>query len=212
VLTTLNQCRLNSEVSVLRGGKVGILEGGHIEAPDIQAVLHDSVAYILLGGASLIVQARQQTGSWSLVEASASTSPVPENVFTCSIDHGAKPDSASYAYRLVPEASSADLPALAENASVKVLANNPELQAVQNSPDGLTQVIFHTPGTLDLPEGGRLSVDTACAIQLRAAGDTTTLTVAEPTQELPQLTLTLDWPGRILPACRKGHANRRRPS
>ncbi len=141
-----------------------------------------------------MIQAREQSGSWSLVEAKASDKPVPEDVFTCFIDHGAKPAATSYAYLLVPGASSEDLPALP--ASVRVLTNTPELQVV--SSEALTQAIFHAPGTLGLLEGGRLSVDAACLVQLRIVGDTRILTVADPTQELRQLSVTIDgrWTGQ----------------
>ncbi len=194
VLTTLNQCQLKSDIAVLRKGKVESLQGERLEASNIQAVLHDGVAYVLLEEAPLVIQAREQSGSWSLVEAKASDKPVPEDVFTCFIDHGAKPAATSYAYLLVPGASSEDLPALP--ASVRVLTNTPELQVV--SSEALTQAIFHAPGTLGLLEGGRLSVDAACLVQLRIVGDTRILTVADPTQELRQLSVTIDgrWTGQ----------------
>jgi chondroitin AC lyase len=198
VLTTLNQCRLKSDISVLRQGKVESVPGGHLEASDIQAVHHESVAYVMIEGALLEIHGVQQTGSWRLVEAGASDEPVPEDVFTCFIDHGAKPTQGSYAYMMVPGASKEDLSGLSAHPPVDILANTPECQAIAVSSESLAQAIFHSPGSLDLPSGGHLGVDAASAVQLQTVGDGEVLTVADPTQELRQLTVTIDgrWKGR----------------
>jgi chondroitin AC lyase len=193
VLTTLNQCRLASGIVVAREGKSSDLTNSEIDESDLQAILHDGVAYIGLEGTSLVLHTGVQSGSWSLVEERSSDGQLTEEVFTSYIDHGSKPSAASYAYQIVPGASDVDL--LNNDNSVRVLANTSELQAVHTASESLTQAIFHAPAVLDLPEGSHIRTDASGAIQYRAVDDKRLLTVADPTQKLRQLTVTLD--GRV---------------
>ena len=192
LITTLNQCRLKSEVTVLRGGKTEVMNSDQIEAGDIEAVLHDGIAYVLLEDAPAVIRAGEQSGSWQRVEAKASDESLREDVFTFYIDHGARPSAGSYAYRLVPGASESNLKDLTRERSVRILSNTSNLQAVHYPAEAFTQVIFHSPGELALPEGGQLRTDGACAIQFRLSGNNRFLTISDPTQELEQLVITLD--------------------
>ena len=192
VFTTLNQCLLKSDVVALSEGSLTVLEEDRLEAQNVRAVHHDGVAYVLLDDASVVVRAIQQNGSWQEIEAKASADPVPRDMFTCWIDHGATPTDATYAYRVIPGAKRDDLSALADDGTVSILANTSELQAVHWEKEGMIQAIFHAPGELSLPGQGTLRVDTPCAVMLGTKGDTALLTVAEPTQENAQLILTLD--------------------
>ena len=192
VLTTLNQCLLKSEVAILSGGAVAVLEQERFEAQDVRAIHHDGVSYVLLDDASVVIQAKQQDGSWREIEGRAPADPVPRDIFTCWVDHGASPTDATYAYRIVPGAKRDDLPGLASDETVGVLANTAELQAVHWAKEGVIQAIFHAPGELPLPGGGTLRVDTPCALILRPTGGTVLLTIADPGQESAQLIIILD--------------------
>lgn len=191
VLTTLNQCRLKSEVTILVGGKISTLEEERQEGTDIRAIHHDGVAYVFLNDSAVVVRAGEQTGSWREIEAKASDEPVSENVFTCWIDHGSKPDDASYAYRIVPGSDRDDLTAVAAEESIHILSNTPDIQAVHFASEQVTQAIFHKPGALILADGKTLTTDTPCAVILRTLEEVTLLTVSDPTQEQPQLILHL---------------------
>ena len=192
VLTTLNQCRLQSQVSVLRGSKTHVLDESVFSGDDIQAVWHDSVAYVVLGEGTVSVKTETQSGSWHLVEEKASADLVPEDVFTCSINHGSKLSDASYAYQIVPGVSADDLDDVVGNTDVRILANTSDLQAVHVVPDGLVQAAFLVPGHIDLPNGGRLQVDIPSAVLARVEDSQLTLTVADPTQKASQVTVLVD--------------------
>jgi len=192
VFSTLNQCLLKSDVAILSGGAITVLEKERLEAQNVRAIHHDGIAYVLLDDASVIIRAKQQTGSWQEVEAKASADQISQDIFTCWIDHGARPTDATYAYRIIPGARRDDLSALANSETVRVLANTAALQAVHSAKEGIIQAIFHAPGELSLPGGAMFHVDTACVVIFRAAGDATLLTVADPTQERVQLVVTLD--------------------
>jgi chondroitin AC lyase len=191
VMTTLDQNRLASDIHFLRDEVAETLVGGRVEAQDIRAVVHDSVAYVMLESASLVIESGKRDGSWHRVEEKAPDERVPQDVFTCYIDHGANPTDASYAYRMIPGASAADLPGLVNQPSIRVLENTPAIQAVDIQSQGLIQAVFHAQGSLKLGDEDHLTVDAPCVVQLRVEGDNRSLTIADPTQELDQLTVTL---------------------
>jgi len=192
LLTTLNQCRLQSKVSVLRGGKARVLGETSVSGNDIQAVWHDDVAYVISEGGTVSVNAGTQSGSWHRVEEKASDDLLSEDVFTCTIDHGSQLSDASYAYRIVPGVSLDGLGKLVENAEVRILANTSALQAVQVVPDVLVQAVFNEPGRVDLPQGGKLQVDIPCALQARMKDNKLMLSIADPTQKASQITVLVD--------------------
>lgn len=192
LLTTLNQCRLQSKVSVLRGGKASVLGEASVSGNDIQAVWHDDVAYVISDGGTVSVDTGTRSGSWSRVEEKASDDLLSEDVFTCSIDHGSKLSDASYAYRIVPGVSADELGKLVENTEVRILANTSALQAVQVVPDALIQAVFNKPGRVDLPQGGKLQVDMPCAVQARMKDNNLMLSIADPTQKASQITVLVD--------------------
>jgi len=196
VLTTLNQCRLRGDVTAL--GRDGDLRevpaGGAETSAEVVAIHHDDVAYVLWGTPSVGIQARQQSGSWREVEAAASDEPVPQEVFTCWVDHGVAPSGASYAYRVVPSVRRRELRAVAGDESVQILANTPGLQSVHDRDAALVQAVFHAPGELAVPEGVTLHVDRPCVLMWRQVGAASLLTVADPTQAQPQVIARLSRP------------------
>jgi chondroitin AC lyase len=192
VLTTLNQCRLNGPITVFQGGKASALADSSLTGNDIKAIHHDGMAYLILEGSSVTIEAGQRPGSWQEVEAKASPNPVPQDVFTATIDHGPKPTDATYAYRIIPETAADELAGIASDKSVQLLANTPNTQAVHFAENAVTHVVFHTAGTIALPDGSTFTSDTPCAIIFRPADNNLLLTVADPGQTHPQLILTLD--------------------
>lgn len=192
VLTTLNQCRLRAEVALWADGRRVPLETETAERGDVRAIHHDGIAYVLLDARRTGVSARMQQGSWRAVEESASDESVPQKIFSAWIDHGVRPQGASYAYRVVPGVGAERLGKALEAAAVEVLANAPELQAVHFAKYQTTQAVFHAPGSLELPGGGSIRPDKACTLIWRRVGESVLLSVAEPTQARRQLVLHLE--------------------
>ena len=149
VITTLNQCRLWSDVFVLRGGTSEAIGEAGARGPDIRAVWHDNVGYVMMEQGTIAVSTGTRSGSWSRVEEKASTDVVSEDVFICTIDHGSELSDASYAYQIVPGVSAEDLGGIVEKTEIRILANTSALQAVQVVPEGLVQAIFLVPGNID---------------------------------------------------------------
>ncbi|MFT5089625.1 MAG: chondroitin AC lyase [Candidatus Latescibacterota bacterium] len=192
VLTTLNQCRLRTKITLLQEDKLVEFDEEIHEGTPIQAIHHDGIAYVLLDRQRVEISAQRQTGSWREVEAKASAEAVAQDIFTCWIDHGEKPAGASYAYKIVPGIDVDQLANVVADQTLHVLSNTPDLQAVHFAAHNTTQAIFHGPGSLDLPNGETISADQACALLYRTVGDLVLLTVADPAQEHRQLILHLN--------------------
>ena len=196
VLTTLNQSRLMSTVSIYADGSVSKLEGETAEDVTADAIHHDGIAYVMLESGRIGISAREQEGSWQEIEAKASDEPTPQDIFTAWIDHGPQPNDGSYAYWIVPGKESDALESLAKNEALRVLSNTSELQAVYDRDHAVTQAIFHAPGQVTLQDGVSLSVDRPCALVWRVTGDSVLLTASDPAQSQAHLIVTLS--GRFI--------------
>jgi len=194
-----------------------LVPGRHEFAVDSHSCCwHDTVAYGLLQPAEIVIEHGPKTGSWYASSHSHPNKAETRDLFTAWIDHGTKPDNASYAYVVAPGA--ADTQALTDAAGhpVSVLSNTAKLQAVSHSTLGLTAAAFYSPDALDLPEsrylpgGASLRVDTPCLLLARATEDGIELTLANP-KNLParielQLTCSRREPQTLSVDLPDGHA------
>lgn len=124
VATTVNVCRRN-----------GLIEKGD------SWVWHDGIGY---KGESLRVSTGIRTGDWGVVSGGI-TSPAPfsAELFAIGIEHGIRPENASYKVVILPGAT----PEQTKDFQPKILLNNNEIQAVKFS-DGNIGAVFHTSGKL----------------------------------------------------------------
>ncbi|GII81860.1 lyase [Sphaerisporangium rufum] len=140
--------------------------------------------YVVLGGGPLRVRRDRRTGRGAT-----------RSYATLWLDHGVDPWNAGYVYLLLPGASRAGTRARAADPGwVRVLANTAARQGVHLPSLGITAVNFWRPGT-----AGGLTASGSCAVLVREHGDgTATLTVADPREDLEELTLTWDRPVRAV--------------
>ena len=124
VATTVNVCRRN-----------GLIEKGD------SWVWHDGIGY---KGESLRVSTGTRTGDWGIVSGGI-TSPAPfsAELFSVGIEHGIRPENASYKVVILPGAT----PEQTKNFQPKILFNNNDIQAVKFS-DGNIGAVYHTTGRL----------------------------------------------------------------
>jgi len=75
----------------------------------------------------------------------------------------------------------------------QILANTPEQQAVWDDQLNLLEAAFYAPGRIALPAayGTSLSVGQPCVLIARANKDSWVISVADPTQTLRQIKVTL---------------------
>jgi len=189
VFTTLNQCLLNGPVSASTGDAL-IPVPQRQEIANLQWIWHDQVGYFFPTPVTATVGSEKQTGSWDKVFAAGSADPVEKNVFAAWISHGLNPKDASYAYIVLPGITEAGLQEYAKKPEAKVLKNTPELQAVSSGET--TIAIFYSPGELEYAPGKSLKLDQSGLVMLQTTSKGPVVRVSDPTQELTELTLTLN--------------------
>src|SRR3546814_16920513 len=91
---------------------------------------------------------QEQTGSWYLIshQSDSPRDPVSKDVFKLWIDHGLRPDGASYEYVVVPGVSAQEASELNLADELSILANEAGLQAVEDAASGVAQLVFYGPG------------------------------------------------------------------
>ncbi len=194
IATTVNQCLLHGPVHLSGDVETRDMKEDARTGTDIHWIEHDGTRYTFPQGGTVTVQRGEQSGSWRTV---LNVSGVPKaaqtrQVFTLYLDHGTHPADATYAYVISPAGAAP---------AVTLLANTTALQAVQLN--GLLLTVFHAPGTVTAA-GHTLAADHPCLLLLDLAAPH--VTVADPTQQLPALTLTLDGKAVDITLPRGAHA------
>jgi len=183
IATTVNQCLLRGPVRVCAGNTERMLEAGITRFEDLSWIEHDGVRYTFPDIQTVMVSNLPQTGSWSKVLQNSTTpkEDVTKGGFRLQIEHGAHPAVSRCAYliQLIPATRQTD---------VTILANTPQLQAAGTA--DLVMAVFHVAGTLQYTENNVLSVSQPCLVMLDIAKKKAY--VADPTQKLITLTLTLN--------------------
>jgi chondroitin AC lyase len=169
--TTVNQCLSRGPVRARVDGREVTCADGVLESGKVEWVEHDGTRYAFPKAQRVVISNRRQTGNWSRVyhSAAAPREDVTTPVFCLWVDHGRSPTNASYAYAIQP-------------AGEEVLVNNEQLQAVRFA-DGSVQAVFWEPGKLQ-----NIEVDQPSVVMLNGR----CFRVADPTQKLGELTVTLD--------------------
>jgi chondroitin AC lyase len=102
--TTMNQAHLRGYVTVSQQGQTKVIPRSKSDLKNVKWVHHDRVGYIFPEPATVNLSNSAQQGRWSDISAtkSASREPVTQDVFLLGIDHGNRPQNASYQYIVVP--------------------------------------------------------------------------------------------------------------
>lgn len=182
IVTTLNQCHLVGDVAVCEDGVIRWLARESHDLVQPAWVWHDQIAYFFLQPAQISLRNATQQGSWQQIALRYSDSPISRDVFALWIDHGTRPQDATYAYCVIP---GINLPADAPLASpaVTVLANTPQLQAVRHENQKIAAMAFYETGSANIRPDLTVGVDTPCLVLLRETPERMTISVSNPTNE-----------------------------
>ncbi|MDR2843865.1 MAG: polysaccharide lyase beta-sandwich domain-containing protein, partial [Candidatus Symbiothrix sp.] len=163
IVTTLNQCFLNGDVTIGGGdGKAHILPKGEHPYSDLSWVFHDGVGYIFPDSAKVVLSNYEQTGSWYLVnhQTHISKDEVRKEVFKLWINHGRRAQNATYQYIVMPAANQREVEIAAKSPDVEILSNTPFIQAVWQRKLHIFQAVFYKSGEVRLADGLQVSIDT----------------------------------------------------
>ncbi len=191
VLTTLDQRRLEGEVIVGSTGGAEVLSMGTHTYPAATSLWHDSVGYRFPTPLPLTVMNDRVGGTWTEINRQ---SRIPKGIvmgelLRAWIDHGSRPQAATYAYVVVPGIDSAAFSRSEYADSPTILVNRPEMQAVHHADLALTACVFYAPGALQLTDATTLRAEQPAVVLIDHGRKT--LTVADPTQQLEVLEFAL---------------------
>ncbi|KAA6397690.1 MAG: putative chloramphenicol resistance protein [Streblomastix strix] len=127
--TTINQC--------LRKGDV-VYEDNWI--------WHDSVGYLIGDEQQMEYTDGEQSGSWYSINLAQSSTNVRLNIFKAWINHGVKPQDASYVYAVIPGISADEMKEYSKQPGYEVLSNQAGIQAVRQKSTGNVGIVFYEAG------------------------------------------------------------------
>ncbi|MGD6747788.1 polysaccharide lyase 8 family protein [Streptomyces sp. BH106] len=143
------------------------------------AHLEGTGGYVFPAGGPLRALREERTGTWRSLNTGAdtggSTTPVTRRYATLWFDHGPSPESASYAYVLLPGATAAATAAWSRSTPVRVRTNNATVQAVESPRLGLLAAHFWAAGSVD-----GLRADGPGTVLVRRRDDGITVAVSDP--------------------------------
>ena len=172
VITSINQCLLNGDVS-----------------KNDRSVSHDHFTYIIPGSQKFqLMTTGDRTGKWSDLGTGPSEL-MTRKVFNLWIDHGEHPKDASYVYFVLAGDS--------KEPGIDVLANTPEIQAVIERKSNLLGVAFWKAGKLDSSGAKTVEADQPCLVMVQQLTDAMRVSVSNPRNQAMHVNITID--GKTIP-------------
>jgi chondroitin AC lyase len=196
VATTLNQSLLNSDVVVKTKDRLQTLGKGSHHLDKVSWVLQDSIAYIFSDPLTVYLSNTTATGKWEEIthQAWAFKEPVvKKKLFTLWIDHGVRPQEASYEYIVLPGINATSLQSYLRNSPIAILSNTSEIQAVLHKGLNLAEIVFYKPGSLEITDGLKVTAKSPCIVMLKISGKhISEISVSDPTQKLKSLQFSIN--------------------
>jgi chondroitin AC lyase len=195
VVTTLNQVLMRSDVTILQNGKTEILSKGSRELENVKWVHQDKIAYIFPEPATINLSNQIEEGRWSDIsdQKNISKEIVSEEVFMLGINHGNRPNNASYQYIVVPDVSKKELVESSNsNRNIEIISNTAEIQAVKNNKLGICQIAFYTAGELEISKDSKVRIDSQGIVMLKMEENRIKeLSVSDPSRKLSRIIITV---------------------
>ncbi len=188
--TTLNQCLLKGDVTVVSEQGMEILAEGEHHKEGVSWVMQDKVAYFFPTPGSVNITNRTETGNY--IEITNRNEEASEKVFKIWLNHGKKPSSGTYSYMIVPNVSTvSDIQSYDED-NIEILKNSESVQAVRNKRLNITSVVFYEPATFWYDKELSIRATEGCAIMIKdIEKDKMKVYVADPSRKLQSVSLIL---------------------
>ena len=187
VASTINQCLLKG--NVWADGQQ--LAQASVVLPRSRWIFHDSIGYISLDHDVFTLKAETQKGTLRQIYAFGSDSLIEKGVFTLFIDHGVKPQNASYQYMVLPACSREQLQVYSQKVPVNVLSNTSLVQAVAYPAKGLVGIVFHQAGSLAIDQDTYVQAEQACALMLQRNAEGFDAWISDPSAGLASLRIKI---------------------
>lgn len=194
IITSVEQNNGNGDAKISINGTISQIPPGTLGAPPIvydnpEWVSHHNLSYFFPEPQIVKMDYNLKEGNWTDINIGQPDSIISGDVFSLWIDHGSDLSNGNnYSYTIVPttEPESYQL-------RTTTLENSAIIQAVYQPDDDVVQIIFHSSGSLIFDEN-TITVDAPCALMI----ENTTIYVADPTQLLDDIGLTILYKGLTL--------------
>ncbi|MBT1063371.1 polysaccharide lyase 8 family protein [Bowmanella sp. Y26] len=164
VLTTVEQNLLHGQVTA--DGQV--LASGRYSLNHASWVHHNQTGYLFPKGASGNLELLPKVGNWYQINNNASKTMQRHEIFELTLSHQ---QQNHYAYVLYPGKSAEQTSAYAQAMPITILANTADQQAIWHKTQHQLQAVFYQPGSVNLPDGVEVNVDTTCVLLLDKAAN-----------------------------------------
>jgi chondroitin AC lyase len=195
VVTTINHCLMQGEVTVMADNNINSLPHGRRQLDKVKWVYHDKVGYILPETASVYLSNQTEHGRWSDItdQKNISKELVNTDIFMLWFDHGKNPSGATYEYIVVPDISVDEFSKTAlNNRDIEILANNSRMQAVINHKLGICQAVFYEAGELEIAEGMLIKMESPGLAMLKLTGNKIErVSLSDPSRKLKNCSLQI---------------------
>lgn len=186
ILTGVNQSGLNGEV-VVNGEK---FRESKEPLSDLSWVWHDSIAYVFpKTSGDLYLEAKEKSGSMKRIYGLGSDSIRKKEIFSLWFDHGLQPQKAKYEYIIVPGVGPEEMDGYVKEMPIEVVSNTTQVQAVHHAGLGITGIVFHEAGGIQIGEKLSLKLNDAGLVLINH--NSGQITISDPTAKLESLGLTV---------------------
>ncbi|MDD6483382.1 MAG: polysaccharide lyase family 8 super-sandwich domain-containing protein [Clostridiales bacterium] len=197
IYTSINQCVKDGDIKIVSSSSVR--DAKALESVKKgEAVLHNGIGYILKNDAKLSFE--DKTAKYELINLGSAYKDIEESntIFSLGIDHGKKPENASYEYTVLFNADEAKLKTELSASKISVIRNDDAMQAVYDYNNKIAEAIVWKAGDLELPSGLSVNINKKCALIIKELSDgTLEITASNPDNTPKDLQLVVN---RVLPA------------
>lgn len=168
--TTLNQCLLVGDVMIGNASKDinSIGKGMHL-FPNTSWIQHNDVGYYFPKATTVNLFNDAQSGSWYSINNSQPKDIETKDIFKLWLNHGQKPNKATYEYILLPNIDVSQLKEYTSD-NIYILANNDKNQAVYHKDLDILGIVFYDASTLK-SKIANITVDKPCVVMFQSLSD-----------------------------------------
>jgi chondroitin AC lyase len=196
VSTTINQCLLHGEVTVMSENKKAVVQKGDHKINNVKWIVHDSVGYLFPEPVNLNLLNNTIKGSWYKInhQSDSPKEEISKEVFKLWIDHGNRPVIDKYQYIVIPLTNTKEFENYAKGNEIKILSNIPDIQAVMHSGLGICQIVFYKAGEIQVTSDLRIGAETPGIVMVRFKNGTlSSVSVSDPSRKLGTMHLTASY-------------------
>ncbi|CCN45591.1 putative Chondroitin AC eliminase [Vibrio nigripulchritudo MADA3029] len=176
VSTTINQTRLRGPVTV----DGNVYPKGSRELVEAGWVHHDNIGYVFPDRWYGHMDNETKSGNWHTINTGQENKVITDDVFMLRMGHSWQPTNATYQYIIAPNKTASQTQQYAANLPVTVLSNTDKLQAVRHAGLGITGIVFHQAGTIDLTSGATVTVNKPSVVLVDESASTEQITLSTP--------------------------------